>query len=508
MFNSQSDRKIPILMGTQHPDNAGVPFWSDDAFINTKQEAEEIYRSFFEVGCDEYMWDWEGKFADEAMIEKLLSEYFDEFKKTQIGRDQFVTLRIPNVWEEKTFKLARAYMSVLSAGEFVKSLGLHVPPVFELILPMTKTADQLLHIQDTFRRTARVHEEIFDEDRFGDGYVHIIPLFESVDDLTGAAGVLREFLEVHKERWGFLPPYLRVFIARSDPALNAGFVPAMLATRMALREFYRIGEEFGIPVYPIVGTGSLPFRGGINPENIKHSLKQYEGVKTITIQSAFRYDYPLEQVRDALSFIRETCENVSPVRFSDEEFSGLREVNSVFKDFYSGTINKFAPLINDMAKFVPSRRERVQHVGLFGYSRGVGDVTLPRAIKFTAACYSLGVPPEFIGTGRGLKAARDAGQLDLIKNHFFTLVWELIHAGKFLNMENLEMFAREGESWAQDVLEDVRLCEEVLGVEFKPQKDHHYLHRNVTSNIVLKKKIGEDFQDDLLEAAKLRKSLG
>ena len=507
MFIPQANRKIPILMGTQHPDNASAPSWCEEAFISTKMEAEEIYRSFFDLGCDEYMWDWEGKFADEAIIEKLMSRYLEAFKGQQIGIDKFVTLRIPNVWEEKTFKLARAYMSVLSAAEFTKSLGLHSPPVFELILPMTKSADQLMHIQNTFRKTAKLHEEIFGDSLFGRGYIHIIPLFESVDDLSGCASILENFLEMHRESFGELPPYLRVFIARSDPALNAGFVPAVLATRMALREFYRIEEKYGLPIYPIIGTGSLPFRGGINPENIEKSLHQYEGVKTVTIQSAFRYDYEPEDVAKAFDYIRAKFEKVEKVEFSDEEFEQMRKVDNMFQPLYTKTIEGFAPLINEMAGFVPSRRERVLHVGLFGYSRGTGEVTLPRAIKFTAACYSLGIPPEFIGTGRGLAAAREAGLMPIVEKHFFTLRWELTHAGKFLNMENLERFAREHD-WARDILEDVRLCEEILGIELGPQKEHHFLHRNVTSNIVLKKGLGEDFAGDIIEAAVLRKSLG
>jgi len=501
MFFSNKNRTIPILMGTQHPDNAGVPFWGDDPFIESKQETEEVYENLVTLDCDEYMWDWEGKFADEAMIERLMSTHLEIFQKQQIGRDKFITIRVPNIWEEKTFKLARAYMSVLSAAEFTKSLKLHSPPVFEFILPMTTSAKQLLHVQKTFQKTAKLHQDIFENNEFGDGYVHMIPIFESVEDMAGCGAVLAEFF---KES---LPPYMRVFLARSDPALNAGFAPAMLATRMGLREMYRIGEQFNVPIYPIIGTGSLPFRGGINPENIKKSLPQYQGVKTVTIQSAFRYDYSLPEVKEALKYMREELTDVKPVKFSDEEFKLLGDLTDLFKSFYRPTIEKYAPHINAMAEHVPSRRERLQHVGLLGYSRGIGEVTLPRAIKFTAACYSMGLPPEFIGTGRGLRAAKEKGLMDVLNQHFTTLTWELQHAGKFLNKENLHEFAQKHE-WAQEIQEDVKLCEEILGMEFGPHKEHHLLHRNVTSNILLKQKLGLDFADDLVEAAVMRKSLG
>lgn len=494
-------------MATQHPDNACVPFWHDNAFISDQVENEEMYESFSTLGVREYMWDWEGKFADEAIIEKLLSKYFDFFKDRQIGRDVFLTLRIPNIWEEKTFKLSRAYMSVLSASEFTKSLGLYSPPVFELILPMTKNADQLVHIQETFKKTAKLNQEIFGISDFKDGYIHIIPLFESIDDLADSATVLTEFLNKHKEIFGFIPPYLRAFIARSDPALNAGFVPAVLATRMALREFYVVANEFGIPVYPIIGTGSLPFRGGVNPENIEKTLAQYQGAKTITLQSAFRYDYPLEEVKKAIKYISSELENVEPLEFSDEEFFKLRKINEIFRKHYCYLIEETADLINEMATFVPRRRERVQHLGLFGYNRGVGKTKLPRAISFTAAWYSLGIPPEFIGTGRGLRDVKEQGLLDILEKHFFTLRSELRHAGKFLNIENLEILAQEN-SWANDILEDIRLCKEILDIEIGPQKHNHFIHRNLTSTILHKKLSGQSFSEELLEAAIMRKSLG
>lgn len=507
MFNPQDDRWIPVLMATQHPDNAGVPFWKNEAMIRTRDEVQEIYESFFTLGCGEYMWDWEGKFADEAMIERLVPEHMEKFKEQPIGKRRFITLRIPNIWEEKTYKLSRAYMSVLSAAEFTDELGLHTPPVFEFILPMTKSADQLIHIQKTFQSVAQLHKEIFDDHEFGKGYIHMVPLFESVDDFYASRSVLNEFIRMHEEHFGFKPPYLRPFIARSDPAMNAGYVPAMLGARMALREFYAAGKAHGLEVHPIIGTGSLPFRGGINPENIKESLAQYVGVRTVTVQSAFRYDYPMEQVKEALRYIEQEFAEPPAVEFSDEEFEALHDLCDGFAGYYRGIVESFAPLINSISASVPARRERVQHRGLFGYGREVGKVSLPRAIKFTAACYSIGLPPEFMGTGRGLRDAKAAGKLELIEKHFFTMRHELKHAGKYLNWDNLKDLAAK-EQWAADYLEDVRLCQEILGLELGPSKNHHLLHRNLTANILLKHRMEMDFADDLLEAAVLRKSLG
>jgi phosphoenolpyruvate carboxylase len=196
-----------------------------------------------------------------------------------------------------------------------------------------------------------------------------------------------------------------------------------------------------------------------------------------------------------------------PTTFSDEEFAKLKQANEIFRKIYCKVIEHAAVTINEMAILIPRRRERVQHIGLFGYNRGIGKTKLPRAITFTGAWYSLGIPPEFIGTGRGLQQAQKKGLLPLIEKHFFTLRGELMHAGKYLNTENLAQLAKK-HSWAKEIQEDVRLCEEILKIKIGPQKENHFIHRNLTSTILLKKSLKQDFSRELLEAAVMRKSLG
>ncbi|MEI8361516.1 MAG: phosphoenolpyruvate carboxylase [bacterium] len=506
MFKPQINRKVPTVMATQHPDNAGVPFWHDKPFIGDQDEVDELFHNLSILGNDEYMWDWEGKFADEAMIEKLVSKYFDFFSKNQIGKDVNVTLRIPNIWEEKSFKLSRAYMSILSAAEFAQSLNLQAPPVFELILPMTKQADQLIYIQETFKKTANFKQDVFGDGDLGQGFVHIVPIFESFEDLTGSAELLKEYLEKFKNVFQFSPDHLRVFIARSDPALNAGFVPAGIACKIALSNFATLEAKTGIGISPIIGCGSLPFRGGLTPDNIDEILDLYAGAKTLTIQSAFRYDYDLESVQVAIAKIQQLLPEQSALVFSAEEISDLIEISNHFRTSYCETIEELAPLINEFSAHIPKRRSRVQHIGLFGYSRGVGQAQLPRAIGFTGALYSMGLPPEFIGTGRGLKKL-NSRQLNLLDKAFPTLNSWLLKSGRMINLENLKALSI-GNPCLKEVIKDVEYVAEVLNLDFEPKNVNELLHRNLTSNILLKKGAGLSFESDMVEAAKLRKSIG
>lgn len=511
-------------MSTQHPDNACAAYWCNKSFINTADEIEEAYIAFNELGCDEYMWDWEGKFVDEAVIDKLFRRYTDYFKKHPLGKEKFLTYRIPNIWEEPEHRLMRPFINIATAEDLAREFGFHAPPIIEIILPMTKSADQILYTEAMFRKVARLKREILTNDdlpsimkkrkrptknRTGEPLSHIgiIPLVERVEDLIGVEAIVGTYLKNYEKTYKKMPEYLRPFIARSDPALNAGLIPAVLASKVAISEFARMEDKYGVPMHPIIGTGSLPFRGGVNPENIKEVIDEYDGIRTLTIQSAFKYDYPMEQVKEALSFIAKTLPKRKPLSITAKEIAGVKEIHAICGAKYKGTVEALAPLINRIAAYIPARRERMLHIGLFGYSRGVGKVSLPRAITFTGAFYSMGIPPEFIGTGRALRKIQDKGLLPLLKKLYINLERDLIHAGKYLNKETLAALAKRYPAF-NDVIKDIQETENILGVELGPIKPSHFLHRNLVSNIYHKLMMNADPSHDIVEAAKIRKSLG
>ncbi len=495
-------------MATQHPDNARKAYFCDKRFLTAQDEIEECYLCFSDLQVEEYMWDWEGKFVDESVIDRLFHNYYDFFQKNQLGKDIFLTFRIPNIWIEGEHKLPRSFMNLITAEKAAKTYKFHSPPLFEVILPMTTSSDQLIYIQKTFSKIAHSTEEIF-EMKSDLKIIDVIPLLENFESIANCKEILGTYLDFLKDEFDHQPEYLRVFTARSDPAMNAGFLPAKLASKQAINLYHEFGQERGIEVFPWVGGGSLPFRGGINPENIEAIIDEYRGVGSLTVQSAFRYDYDLPEVKKAIAQMnKEIPKNRKKYeKLSAEENSFVTEFNSRVAKFYTATIEPIAEMINLVSEKLPSHRERMQHIGLFGYSRGVGKVRLPRAIKFTGALYSLGVPPELIGSGRALKLAKDMGVLDLVKRLCPYLKEDFSHAGHYLNRENLDLLAKKEDAW-KHIRDEIEYIEDLVGVKIGPEKPHHIIHRNFSSNIYHKLMLNEDFAEDALLAAEIRKSLG
>ncbi len=504
---TNNNRVIPTSMASQHPDHAGVPYWLKDAFIRTHHETEESYRTFSELGINEYKWDWEGKLVDESVIERLLSTYYDYFKEHPLGKEKFLTLRLPNPRVETEFRIGRTLMGILTAASLATQIGLLSPPIFEVILPMTETSEEMIDIQEAFREIANLKHKLYRLENDSIKHIKIIPLFEQVSTIIKSDNILKKYISQHKKKFGYFPPYLRPYLARSDPALNSGIVSTVLAIKIALSKYLEFEKETGIALYPIIGSASLPFRGGLTPDTAMAFAKEYKGIRTALIQSAFRYDYPKEKVIAAIKTLHKKLLEGKAVSLNKKEENGLIRTIGFFEKYYRQTIEKIAPLINKIASQLPKRRERVQHIGLFGYSRGVGKVKLPRAIGFTAALYSIGVPPELIGTGRGLKEAKKIKTLPLVEKYYLNLRPDLIRAGRFLNKNILNDLSEKSPIWKK-IKEDVTEIEKFLGEELGPLTFEERQHQILAEKLYNDLKSKQPLTDIISEMSLLRKSLG
>jgi len=395
-------------------------------------------------------------------------------------------------------------MAILTAEHFARNLKLHAPPLFEVILPLTDRAEQVIATQKTFTKLANFTSRLFNE-ASNFNYLRVWPLIEGVDDLLNCRKLLERYWKLHQRAYRHKPTYLRLHIARSDPALNSGLIPAVVAGKWALSEYHRFGQIHNIPIYPAIGVGLLPFRGGLSPERLNNFLHEYSGVRTVYVQSAFRYDFPLPAVKRAIARLNRDLPRTRIVSYDARDQRHIAAICRHLIPLYRRTVETLADDINDIARAVPRRRERKLHVGLFGYSRSVGKKSLPRAIPFTAALYSLGVPPEFIGTGRGLRVLTKQGP-DPTK-YYLNLKSDLLWAGRYLNKGNLFALSKNNKAW-REVWEDVAAVEQYLGTTLGPKSKSDLAHNEISTALFKAWQRGKNLTTYIAESGRLRHSLG
>lgn len=486
-------RHFPRTMSTQHPDNANTPFFAGSPVLSGEDEVQEAYYVFSHLGVEEQMWDCEGKEVDTHVVRKLITRYPEYFSKNILGRDEYLTLRVPNPEVEK----AEAKLLIETLESIPRSFDaatlfydLNIPPIFEVILPMTTSSNQLQMIADYYtqfvsgKESAKVGRSgVTIKEWIGEVWpksIEMIPLIEDAKSMINIRDIVKPYIEANDL------PYLRVFLARSDPALNYGMVAAVILIKLALMELKKIEKETGVPIFPILGVGSVPFRGHFTPYTVESVIDEYSGCQTFTIQSAFKFDNPVADVIRAINVTNNFPKGEARDVPREEALRLVEKTMNAYRD----AVPLIAPVVNKIAKHVPSRRLRKLHIGLFGYARTIEGIQLPRAITYCAALYSVGLPPELIGLN-----VLDERDLDFLKTYYPTFERDLNSALAYFNPDCQKIFGK-------------RINEHIFikGV----LKEYDENHRGVTSRIIdfLVKDESTNISKDITEAAFIRKFLG
>jgi phosphoenolpyruvate carboxylase len=260
-------------------------------------------------------------------------------------------------------------------------------------------------VQRLIVKKMRVYQEEFSIPKMD---VQLVPLVEDVE----------RFLEIHRfitilynavKDYGIEMHNLRVFIGKSDAAVKAGHIASSIGVVLALYKTLIVDKELDLDIKPIIGMGMPTFRGGINnPTLVEHEVRCYQGFRTVTIQSAIRYDNPFEKYRKVYTVLSEWIDK--PARAIDEGIA-TRIIENAMSS-YRKLVSRYLEVVNRFSERIPSTRERVSWRE-YGRRIELGDklLNVPRAIVFTATWYTLGVPPTYLDAEYIINAYR-SGEID------------------------------------------------------------------------------------------------
>lgn len=526
--------RIPCAMATQHPDSASK-------YVQVQEEEDEALKCLAPqdggLGCDEYMVDYEGKLTPYHQVANIAIRLLDELKLVP-GRDVFITPRIASAEQETVFRQFASILAAMDANYRTRQMG---ASVIEVIHPMTTTAAELVEV----RKRIAAMEEI--TKLAGEGAsrgIEVIPLFEEVPQQLSTKKTLSEYVERCDKDLGVKVPYLRVFIGKSDSALMYGHVPSALACKLAIADTYALGREVGKPVAPIFGGGALPFRGHVTLKNIRNVLREYAGVRTITVQSGIRYDHGPDVTRELVKILHRELQKGRPPEYSEDQQREITLICCIFSKHYISTLQRVATLVGQLSDVFPKQRDRLTQAGRTGYARKgpntgklaeicksflgrvglakelarlrVRKTELPRAITYTGLLYTISLPPEFIGTGRGLwelkKTDKNAFE-NLLEEYYPSLRADLEFAGRFLDLKGAKSFLPE--IVIRDATRDVSLVRELLDIDFEPDEEYRVMANLISPYLSMmreKEALPADVtplaRNMLLKLGKMRGSLG
>jgi len=467
--------RLPVAMATQHPDSASKSFSSQEEVDEALRDFSPAERGGFE--CDEKMVDFEGKLTAYGQMRWIIEKVTSALNLVP-GEDFLITPRIPSEKLEEAERQVMVIWAAIAANKFSYEATAR-QAIKYLITPMVENSRELLI---SHRRINKLLK--FGQEELGlpsTCVMRLVPLFEDVVKLLHCDEIIDGYRRLMLKELGEYEDHFRIFLGKSDAAMTYGHVASLLAIKIALSRLEKWKREVHVDVCPIIGVGLLPFRGHLAPWNVKNFIEEYKGYYTVTIQTGLRYDIPHEQSIEVIRSIKREAGHI-PVVYDDEEEKELVDAIREFARSYFDVMVEMATTICLIADVIPERRDRMPRESYYRSLAGPlkligdkmlyekmpsGEIKLPRAIKFVASCYMLGVPPAILGVGRGLKELRKKKGEDfvenLVKKYIKGLRSDLEFEFNFLNLDVAK--ERLSSTTFSKIVEDVEEISRVFGLE-------------------------------------------
>ncbi|RLF10972.1 MAG: phosphoenolpyruvate carboxylase [Thermoprotei archaeon] len=509
--------KPPTAMATQHPDSASRSFTSQEEIDEALRDLSPADKGGFE--CDEKMVDFEGKLTAYGQMRWIIEKVTSALN-LEPDVDFLVTPRIPSEKLEEAERQMMVIWAAVAANKYSYA-ATGRQGIRYLIAPMAESSRELLVSHRRINKLLKLGQE---ELGLPSGCaMSLIPLFEDVVKLLHCHEIVDGYRRLLLKELGEYQDHFRVFLGKSDAAMTYGHLASALALKIALSRLEKWRVEEHVEVCPIIGVGLLPFRGHLAPWSVDDFVKEYRGYYTVTIQSGLRYDLPHATAIRVIRRVKEEAGH-GPQVFTEEEERDLVDAIREFTRCYFEVMVEMSTTICLVADVIPERRDRIPresyYRSLMGPLKLIGDrsimellprgeVKLPRAIKFVAACYLLGVPPAIIGSGRALKALKrikgEGFVEDLAKRYYSCLKRDFKFEFNFLNLE--VACRRLSRGAFERIAEDVEELSRILNLDPKDKDEKGVQHDAMIE--MFWQKIGKiEAVDYALKAGIIRGSLG
>ncbi len=466
-------RAIPKLMCTQHPDST--------IKVRVEEEVDEAIIGYTIYGCEEVMVDYEGKLTPYSQPKEIVVKASKA--GIPVGSKFFVTPRMPHPFLEE-FDRAMLALEASVLANYCSSKALGSQAVKWVILPMVEEVDTVIFVQKIVGRKAKM---ISEETSVKLDAITVVPLLEDAFIQTRAHNVIYA-LAKEMTSAGMEDECLRVFLGFSDSAVRYGHIASALGVKYSLLKIMDL-SKLGLCVKPIIGSGSPPFRGGVNNVELAPlEVETYRGYSTVTVQSAIRYDVPLNEYE----LFRETVvggANAEPSAAIDEE--SLRLFIKESSESYRSFVGRILRGVEHVIGLIPSTRDRVSW-RVYGRLLIDGEnqvINVPRAIMYTAMWYSIGLPPTLLDSPYIVKLAKKDLLDDLLKA-LPQLVQEWIYDSAFYDPEvSAKFIGNEG-------VKEINEALEYLNIDLNPNEAYVAMLKQVQT------------EAHVIALGKLRKFLG
>ncbi|KUO92044.1 MAG: phosphoenolpyruvate carboxylase [Pyrobaculum sp. OCT_11] len=434
---------IPRLMCTQHPDST--------IKVSTAEEVEEAAVAYLAYGCDEVMVDYEGKATPYSQPRDIAAKAIS--LGIPLGERYFITPRIPNPRLEDFERSMLALEASVLANSYSRKVA-DVDAVRWIILPMVEDFETLTLVYKALDLKTR---DLVELGALQDSSaIELIPLLEDAKRQIRVKYFIKALFRSAAAS-GRVVENMRVFLGISDSAVRHGHIASALAVIHALQQIDVINREGEYKIWPIVGMGSPPFRGGLNNPRLAHvETLQYAGYRTATVQSAVRYDVSYAEFLR----VRETLSRLHPPRGFEIKETWVEVASRMYRDL----VVIYLPKIAEVASAIPSTRERV---GWKQYGRTIeeGGVQVPRAIVYTATWYFVGVPPTLLDA-QFIAWAYKTDELDAILRALPALLDEWKYDSSFYCRKRAKNVLGE------DLTKKIDEALDIMGI--KPEPDETY----------------------------------